>query len=89
MYQPEVGTQQGENHQVQIEAYVYGSTHQLLEHQAKEVSFFIVPIPKPKEKAEEPTTTKPSKKASSRTSKKGSQPKEKASLPGDRFTQPE
>ncbi len=70
-YQPEVGMQQGENHQVQIRVCAYDSSHQILEHQAEEVSFLITQAPKPKK----PKTTKPTKKSSSPTTKKSSQPK--------------
>lgn len=65
VYQPEVGTQQGEEHQVQIKVCAYDSSHQVLEQKVEEVSFLITQLPKSKQ----PKATKPSNKSSSRTTK--------------------
>jgi hypothetical protein len=67
-YQPDVGTQQGETHQVQIRVCVYDRNHQLLEQQLEEVNFHISHLPQPKK----PKTTKPAKKRSSHVTKKQS-----------------
>jgi hypothetical protein len=71
MYEPEVGTQQGENHQVQIRVCAYDNSHQILEHKTEEVSFLINQVPQPKK----PKATDPAKKSLSPTTKKSSQPK--------------
>ncbi len=83
MYQHEVGTQQGEDHQVQIKVCVYDSNHQILEQKAEKVSFLITQAPKPKEQK----TTKSTKKPLSRTPKKSNQVKGigKLSPPDDRL----
>jgi hypothetical protein len=87
VYQPDIGTQQGEDHQVQIKVCTYDSSHQVLEQKVEEVSFLVTQTSEPKK----PKTTKPTKKSSSRTAKKSSQPKGrgKSSPPDNRFTQPE
>jgi hypothetical protein len=87
VYEPDVGTQQREDHQLQIKVCVYDGSRQILEQQAEKVSFLITQGPKPKK----PKITKPNKKRPSRTPKKSSQPKEigKVIPPDNRFTQPE
>lgn len=71
-YQTDLGTQQGEVHQIQIKLCVYDSSHQISEQQVREANFHITQPSQP----QEPQVAKRAKKSSAYTSKKGRQPQD-------------